>query len=83
MTPADIGIGAAKLDNARAKVCETLADAIRDNMSPQAVALIIAHIQSINGDSDAANEARWFADQLVAIVGGPAAVNALFEEVGV
>jgi hypothetical protein len=47
------------------------------------VALIVAHIQSIDGNSVAAIDARWFADQLVAIVGGPDAVNALFEEVGV
>jgi hypothetical protein len=78
-----MGIAAAKMDDSRAKVCENLADAIRDNMSPQAVALIVAHIQSIDGNSDAAHEARWFADQLVAIIGGPAAVSALFEEVGV
>jgi uncharacterized protein with von Willebrand factor type A (vWA) domain len=65
------------------KANEALAAVIRDNMSPQAVALIAAHLQTINGDSDAACEARWFSDQLIAIVGGPDALNNLFEEVGV
>jgi len=56
---------------------------IKDAMSPQAVALLHAHIVTISGDSDAAREARWFAAALVEIVGGPDAMNALYEEVGV
>ena len=56
---------------------------IKDAMSPQAVALLHAHIVTIDGDSDAAREARWFAAALVEIVGGTYAMNALYEEVGV
>lgn len=62
---------------------ETLKTTIRDTMTPQAVALMIAHLQTCNGNSQAHREVAWFREQLVEIVGGPAAVDALFEEVGV
>ena len=56
---------------------EAMKAEIKDAMSPQAVALLHAHIVTINGDSD------WFAAALVEIVGGIDAMNALYEEVGV
>ncbi len=61
----------------------TLQDEIRNSMSPQAVALIVAHLHAVIGISAAAKEAQWFTAQLVELVGGPDELNELFEEVGV
>ena len=60
-----------------------LMNEIRDAMSPQAVALMVAHLQSVGGPTNANLEVAWFRDALVDLVGGPDAVNVLFEEVGV
>jgi len=60
-----------------------LQEVIKEVMSPQAVALIVAHLQTVSGDSKAAKEAYWFSDLLTETVGGPDALNDLFEEVGV
>ena len=66
-----------------ATIEQTLKTTIQDAMSPQAVALMIAHLQTCDGNSAAHREVAWFRDQLTEIVGGPDALNNLFEEVGV
>ena len=62
---------------------EKLQNEIRDCMSPQGLAMMIAHLQCVDGSTPAATEAAWFRDELVKLVGGADALNALFEEVGV
>ena len=62
---------------------ESLAEWMRENMTPQSVALMVAHLQTVNGDTEAALQVAWFRSELVDIVGGPVALNELFEEVGV
>lgn len=66
-----------------ATIEQTLKTTIQDAMSPQAVALMIAHLQTCDGNSAAHREVAWFRKQLVKVAGGPEAVNALFDEVGV
>jgi hypothetical protein len=58
--------------------------AIKESMSPQGVALAIAHLRApINAkDDDAATEVAWLVDMLTAVVGGPDAVAALCKEIG-
>ncbi len=60
-----------------------LQQAIQEAISPQAVAVIVAHLQAVRAESDAADQARWFCKQLVELVGGAKELNALFDEVGV
>ena len=62
---------------------EALATWMRENMTPQAVALIVAHLQTVGGDSEAAQQVEWFRSELVDILDGPDALDELFEEVGV
>ena len=64
---------------------EALKDAIQFNMSPEAVALMIAHLQDTPCDDnrDAENQVEWFVQQLIEVVGGTEALNHLFEEIGV
>ena len=66
-----------------ATIEQTIKTTIKDAMSPQAVALMIAHLQACDGNSDAHCEVAWFRKQLVEAVGGPDAASALFAEVGV
>jgi len=57
--------------------------ALKDNLSPQAVATIAVCLQPAKTNNPAVDrEVRWFADQLVVLVGGPEAQNRLAEEVG-
>ncbi len=61
---------------------EVVQDVLRDNLSPQAVAAIAAHLMAAGTKSDAVNkEIRWLADLLVGMVGSDQ-YNALCEEVG-
>ena len=61
---------------------EVVQDVLRDNLSPQAVAAIAAHLFAAGTKNDGVNkEIRWFADQLVSMVGTDQ-YNALCEEVG-
>jgi hypothetical protein len=60
-----------------------LKDAISAAMSPQAVALIVGHLQTVSGEHEARREVEWFARVLNDLVGGPVALAALFEEVGI
>lgn len=49
---------------------EEITDAIRDNLSPEAVAIIVAYLQpATSTDKDANREVAWFRDQLGAILG--------------
>ena len=57
--------------------------AIQEAMSPQAVGLMIAHLQCVDGNAGAHQEVAWFCKLLVELVGGPDAVNNIFEEIGV
>jgi len=61
---------------------EVVQEVLRDNLSPQAVAAIAAHLFAASTKNDGVNrEIRWFADQLVSMVGTDQ-YNALCEEVG-
>jgi hypothetical protein len=61
---------------------EVLRDVLRDNLSPQAVAVIAGHLHGmVNTKSDAVNsEVAWFTQQLLDMVGDQ--YNALCEEAG-
>ena len=62
---------------------DVLRDAIRDSLSPQATATIVAYLQSAstnNPDVDA--QVAWFAEQLVEALGGYEAQGRLADEVG-
>jgi len=60
-----------------------LADAVRDNLSPKAVATIVSYLRTVRtDDADVDDEVRWFAEQLTEMLGGGEAQNRLAEEVG-
>ena len=68
---------------------DALVDAIKDNLSPAAVATIIAYLQPAqvkdkgDGMGQAVNrEVRWFSEKLVEAVGGNSALAQLMDEVG-
>ena len=64
------------------ETAEVVRDVLRDNLTPQAVAAIAAHLFAASTKNDGVNkEIRWFADQLVSMVGTDQ-YNALCEEVG-
>lgn len=64
---------------------EKIQTAIREAMSPQAVALAIAHLQAAtcSKNKQAVKEVAWLVEVLTNTAGGPDAVNALYEEIGV
>ena len=62
---------------------DVLFEAMKDNLSPEAVAVIIAYLQPVktkNGNVD--RQVAWFRDRLVELVGGDKAFNQLCEELG-
>ena len=60
-----------------------LFDAIREQISPQAVATIVACLQPAQTKDVGVNkQVRWFAEQLVDLLGGYDEQNRLAEEVG-
>jgi hypothetical protein len=62
---------------------ELLMQAIQDNLSPEAVATIIAYLQPVGvKDAKVQREVEWFSEKLVETVGGNAALNQLMDEVG-
>jgi len=62
---------------------DVLVDAMRDNLSPKAVATIVAFLQPVQtNDHDVDEQVRWFAERLVEALGGYEAQNRLAEEVG-
>jgi len=57
--------------------------AIREELSPGAVAAIVAYLQPVaTKDPNVNREIEWFADQLVEILGGGEAQNRIVEELG-
>jgi hypothetical protein len=62
---------------------QVMVDAIKDNVSPAAVATIIAYLQPVKvKDKAVQREVEWFSEKLVEAVGGNAALNQLMDEVG-
>jgi len=62
---------------------DVLADAIRDNLSPKAVATVVSYLRTVRtDDADVDDEVRWFAEQFTEMLGGGEAQNRLAEEVG-
>jgi len=56
---------------AKATASQTLIDALRDNLSPAAVAAISAFIHDVRTpDEDVNRQAAWLADLMVDAVGG-------------
>jgi len=62
---------------------QDLFDALKDDLSPEAIAAIVAYLQPAHTNNDAVNrQLRWFADQLTELVGGHEQQGHLAEEVG-
>jgi len=64
------------------EAAEVVRDVLRDNLSPQAVAAIAAHLHGVakTKDEKVNREVAWFAEQLLAMVGDQ--YNALCEDLG-
>lgn len=64
---------------------KTVQEVMRENFTPEAIALMIAHLQgaTCGRDPGAETSVEMFVECLSDLVGGPDAVNALFEEIGV
>ena len=62
---------------------DLLTDALRENLSPHAVAAIAAYLQPVHTmDPEVVRQVRWFAELLIRAVGGQDELNRLCEEVG-
>jgi hypothetical protein len=63
----------------------TVQDVMRENFTPEAIALMIAYLQGATclRDPGAETSVKAFVECLTELVGGPDAVNALFEEIWV
>jgi hypothetical protein len=61
---------------------DALKAALKESLSPQAIAIMAAHLDCVTGTDEAVSEVYWFRRQLTDLVGGAEAMNALFEEVG-
>ena len=62
---------------------ELLIDALRENLSPQAVAAIASWLQPARtNDENVDREVRWFAEQLAQALGGWDQQSRLAEELG-
>ncbi len=60
-----------------------LAAAIRENLSPQAVAAIVAYLQPVaTRDLKVNQQVAWFGEQLVDALGGHEQVGRLMDELG-
>ena len=60
---------------------DVLADAIRDNLSPKAVATVVAFLRTVRtDDGDVDDEVRWFAEHLTELLGGGDAQNRLADQ---
>jgi len=60
---------------------ELLVDAIKDNLSPEAVAVIAAYLQPAHcGDERIDRQVQWFVEQLVKLLGGDDAFNRVCDE---
>ena len=61
---------------------ECLAAAIKDTLSPEAVAAIVAHLGSVQTNNQSVNQqAAWFREFLIDLL-GVEQVNAMCEELG-
>ena len=62
---------------------ETMLDAIRDQLSPPAVAAIVAYLQPVSTKDSAVNkEVAWFSERLVELLGGYEQQSRLSDELG-
>jgi len=62
---------------------EMLIDAMKDNLSPHAVAAIAGYLQPVRTmEAEVVRQVRWFAELLTEVVGGEDELNRLCEEVG-
>ena len=62
---------------------EVLRDALRQNLSPQAVAAIAAYLQPAHTKDESVNrQLAWFQDLLVEALGGDEALNRIADELG-
>ena len=62
---------------------DLLTDALRENLSPHAVAAIAAYLQPVRTtDPQVDRQVYWFAELLTKVVGGEDAMNRLYEEIG-
>ena len=69
--------------NSGANAQADLATAIRENLSPEAVAAIIAYLQPVaTKDAKVNAEVEWFGRQLAELLGDYEQVNRLMEYVG-
>lgn len=60
-----------------------LFDAIREQLSPEAVASIVAYLQPAHtNNQDVDRQVRWFAAELTKLVGGNEHLTTLMEELG-
>ena len=58
-------------------------DAIRDALSPEAVALAASHLLTARCDDEDVNmEVRWFAEQLIELLGGDEAFSQTCKGIG-
>ena len=63
---------------------DALRDAMKENFTPEAIALMVAHLQGAKSENgNAQRQVEMFSQFLVDLVGGHKAVNSLFEEIGV
>ena len=63
---------------------DALRDAMKENFTPEAIALMVAHLQGATcANSNAQKQVEMFSQFLVDLVGGHKSANALFEEIGV
>ena len=62
---------------------QVLFDALKDNLSPQAVAAIVAYLQPANtSNPEVDRQLRWLSDRLTDLVGGPEHLDRLTDELG-
>lgn len=62
---------------------ELLIDALRDNLSPEAVTVISAYLQpACCRDAKVSREVQWFQEIVIQALGGPEQFNRIAEEIG-
>ena len=63
------------------EVKDVLHDVLKDNLSPEAVAVIAAYLQPAHcGQEQVDRQVQWFVEQLVEALGGDDAFNRVCEE---
>ena len=62
---------------------QVLFDALKDNLSPRAVAAVVAYLQPANTNNPEVNrQLRWLSDRLTELVGGSEQLDRLTDELG-